>query len=69
MVMATRTWRDFGPDVEVTRQHMDLHPPDEGSIEVHDDGTRITEVSWTHNGERCAVSTPIVAEAPRSDPR
>ena len=60
--MSRKAWPGFGPDVEFIRQQMSLHPPDAGSIVVEDDGERITAVAWTHNGERCSVSTPIVVE-------
>jgi hypothetical protein len=44
---------------------MALHPPDEGSVVVEDDGQRITAVLWTQGGERRSVSTPIVASLDR----
>jgi hypothetical protein len=64
--MGRRTWQDFGPDVEYVRQQMAVQPPDPDSIEVEDDGERITAIAWTHKGQRCSVSTPIVTEAPAS---
>ena len=58
--MTPKAWRDFGPDVQAIRQQMAVNPPDEGSIVIEDDGERVTAVAWTHNGQRCSVSTPIV---------
>jgi hypothetical protein len=62
--MARHTWRDFGPDVEVIRDQMALQPPDDGSIVVESDGEKVTGISWTHKGERCSVSTPILTPLP-----
>ena len=60
--MARNTWSDFGPDVELIREQMRIQPPDDGSVFVEDDGERVTSVAWTHQGQRCSVSTTLVTD-------
>jgi hypothetical protein len=52
----------LGPDIEVIRAQMTVTPPDDGSVQVEHDGTRVTAVRWTSGGTPCSVSTPIASD-------